>query len=341
MIPESEWTAGQREFIGTTFPTPKGGVLTVTGVVGKRGSHAVFTLECSVCSKDKELFLDGFTSLKGGLVKGRVPCGCAFNPKWSQPQYETLINRKCFERGYEFLGFVGEWNGAHTYLRLHNLSNGNTWESANINSFFSGRGCPLEGRANADDKRRTPQAEREQKVKGVLKIEGGEFIGWIGEYKGKNSRFKWSCSQNHPCETSVDNFLNSGNRCPSCKKIKQREDGVGYGYYHKRTQEQDNLYIIHFKKGGYIKVGRSFDVERRVKKLIGLSKHKRKEIEILAIYTGRHQDVYDTEQWIHEELIERGFYHESSVWSVETFDPDCKDVLFYLLEQSNLTEGEW
>lgn len=135
--------------------------------------------------------------------------------------------------------------------------------------------------------------------------------------------------------------MSGGVRCRICHKIKQREDGVGYGYYPKRTQETDYLYIIHFKKGGYIKVGRSFDVEQRLKGNTGLLKasdHKRNEIEILSIYTGEHQNVYDTEQWLHEELRERGFYHEESEWTVETFDMDSLSTINYLMNDADLED---
>lgn len=46
------------DFIGTTFPTPDGGVLTVVGWNGERqgcGSKK-YTVECSICSKDKGCF---------------------------------------------------------------------------------------------------------------------------------------------------------------------------------------------------------------------------------------------------------------------------------------------
>lgn len=338
MIPESEWTKGQREFVGTTFPTDKGSVLTVTGVSHKQNTKVLFTLECSACSKDKELFPSGsIMSLKVSLENGRIPCGCSKRTKWSQSQYTTLINRKCIEFGFDFLGFTGEWRGISTYLKLHNLKNDNTWESTNINSFLNhGYGCPLE----AGNKRWTPQ-EREQQINKVFTVEGGAFVMWKGKYKNWASKFHWVCSEGHHCETRVSSFLSSGIRCMTCKKIKHREEGTFYGYYPKRTQETDYLYIIHFKKSGYIKVGRSFDVDRRVRELLKLSNHNRNEIEILAIYTGKHKDVYDTEQWIHEELTERGFYHEDSEWTVETFDTDCETVLFRLLGESGLEEGEW
>ncbi|HBN6837435.1 TPA: hypothetical protein L3330_003479 [Vibrio cholerae] len=219
----------QREFIGTTFDTPKGSVLTVTGVAGKQGSHTLFSLECSICSNDKELFPDRFTSFKSNLVKGAVPCGCAKNTNWTQSQYEILINRECLERGYEFRGFAGDWKGKNTYLRLHNPINGNTWESTTINNFLNhGGGCPLE----AGNKLRTPQSEREQKINDVLKVEGGKFVGWKGEYKNAHSKFNWLCSEGHPCEMSVHSFLNKSNRCPSCAKSGYDKNKQGFFYLH-------------------------------------------------------------------------------------------------------------
>uniref|UniRef100_A0AB39AJB5 Homing endonuclease n=1 Tax=Vibrio phage P018-4 TaxID=3229728 RepID=A0AB39AJB5_9CAUD len=414
-IPESEWTKGQREFVGTQFQTPKGGVLTVTGVAGKNGKIAVFSLECSVCSKDKELFPDVFISTKGHLMKDQVPCGCAKSPKWtpkqdliltnrlleekmphlkavdsikekgkprkfilecdtcskdseqwpygsittpkssllngsipcgctknphwSQSQYETLIYRKCAERDYKFLGFVGEWKGQYTYLRLHNLKNSNTWESTTISSFLNhGHGCPLEGLNSSSAKQRTPQTEREQQINNVFSVEGGVFVGWSnGKYKNRNSKFNWICSENHPCETSVGNFLNHNRRCKICRLIRQREKGVFYGYYPNRTDEQDFLYILNFNNK-YIKVGRSFSVDERVKELRRVSKTRK--ISKLKIFTSNHQTVYDTEQWLHSELRERGFEYnkKNGLWSIELFDMDSLPVLEYLLKGTELED---
>ncbi|HAS2514412.1 TPA: hypothetical protein LNG45_003469 [Vibrio cholerae] len=139
----------QREFIGEQFHTPKGGTLTVTGVSPiKQGRGALFTVECSVCSADAELWPSGsIIASKGHLIKGVVPCGCTRSPRWTQDQFEILVKRKCEEKGYIFQGFVGEYKGAFTYLRLHNLQNDNTWETTTITSFLHiGTGCPLEAR---------------------------------------------------------------------------------------------------------------------------------------------------------------------------------------------------
>lgn len=270
-IPESEWTKGQREFVGTQFPTPKGGILTVTGVVGKYGSAAVFGLECSICSKDVELWPRGsITSKKDNLVKGQSFCGCTFNPRWTQEQREYQIGKVCLDENLKFVG----WDHIKGYI--------NSW-----------------------------------------------------------SKFNWLCSEGHKCTSTVDNFLIQGNRCITCYKQKQKELGYYNGYYPERKDEKDFLYIMNFN-GKYIKVGRAFDIDNRLNKrksgLIDCSKVSRENIKILQVFTSNHQTIYDTEQWLHSELRERGFEYneEDGLWSIELFDIDSLPVLDYLMKDTEL-----
>jgi hypothetical protein len=95
VIPEEEWTKNQREFVGSEFDTPKGGVLTVTGVSKRKtGSHARFTCRCSICSKDIELFPEDFTATKGALSQGSFPCMCTKTDTLTDRQELLLVNRK-------------------------------------------------------------------------------------------------------------------------------------------------------------------------------------------------------------------------------------------------------
>lgn len=412
-------TKNQQEFIGTTFPTHKGGVLTVTGVVGKSSSNnAIFSLECSICSEDQELWKEGsITSSKGGLVKGSIPCGCG-KPKWTEEQAKIRVKRECITRGYNFHGWYGEYKGLETKLDLENPITVNRWQSTNINSFFNGTGDPvvakesvrqaalisdkqhieefikagftegykfwrsarlnkmgyksywnytcsncssdeyveaglcsgvfesLVSRMKAGNKPcrcgetfRWKQEHREYQIKKVCKEEGLIFTGWEGEYKNAFSKFNWVCSEGHDCETTIDNFLTKGSRCIACKKIKQRANGIGYGYYPHRTEEKDHLYVIRFKKDSVIKVGRAFDVNERLQvqstSLLKISNHSINDIEVLGILTGTHQEVYNLEQELHEELTGAGF-HMPLEWTQEAFTEDCEEVLSLLLKRSGI-----
>ena len=125
-------------FIGSTFTTPKGGVLTVVGVNGLTGNVKKYEVTCSVCSKDEELFPNPFMVTKGHLMSGQSPCGCT-KFKWSVGQFTTLCRRKCDDLGYEFKGFSGEFKGAHTKVKIHNRVTGNTWCSTSITHFLNSK----------------------------------------------------------------------------------------------------------------------------------------------------------------------------------------------------------
>ena len=112
-----------------------------------KGKPRRFTLECNVCSRDDELWpLGSITSIKGGLVHSNsTPCGCAFNPKWSEEQWKIKVSREATQRGYIFHGWGGKFKGRDTKLDLYNPKTNNRWQSTIISSFFhQGSGDPVE-----------------------------------------------------------------------------------------------------------------------------------------------------------------------------------------------------
>lgn len=403
IIPEDQWTKSQREFVGSTFPTPKGGVLTVVGVSSEKGRrHALFIYECSICSKDKELFPDCFKDTKYNTIRGQSSCGCSKN-LWTEYQNKIRVRRECNKRGYIFHGWAEDYQRNNTKLDLENKTTGNRWSTTSLNNLLRGRGDPVEGRSRAfkeDDhhlqgfykagfttdykfwrservNRKTfwkytcpfcskdeyvqnglcngifeslsyslkagkkscrcsnnymwTQKQREYQIKKVCELEGLKFLRWEdGVYKNSRHSFSWVCSKDHTCKSNVDAFLNMGCRCPTCFK----ETSGFYGYYTNRTTENDCLYILDF--WDYIKVGRSFNVKQRLRYLSRESSIPKDKIKVIKLYSGTHQEVYDTEQWVHEELRERGFEHKESDWSTETFTKDSLDCALMLVDKSGL-----
>ena len=110
-----ELTEKQKEFIGSKFPTRKGGELEV---IGYHKENKNYLLICSLCSQDEELFPEPFQSKKSKLLQGKLPCGCSKRTMWKKSQYEVLIKRECETCNYIFHGFYGEWLGDRTYLDL-------------------------------------------------------------------------------------------------------------------------------------------------------------------------------------------------------------------------------
>lgn len=325
-----ECTPSQREFIGTTLPTPKGGVLTVMGCCKEKCSRgALFRVECSICSKDVELFPDGFKSKKGNLVVGQISCGCSNKFKWNESQYKVLVSRECTKSNYKFLGWSGEFVGQKTKLHLHNLDNGNIWKTTSINNLLNnGRGCPVE----CYTRQRKPSEVAVKQLIEICNTEGHSFLS-LSKYNNAASKFKWVCKEGHNCKTSVANFL-SGTRCKTCRDIKQ---GL-YGFYKDRIHEQDYLYIYKIKDQPYIKVGRSFEPDRRLKenqsrinKYYGNRKHK---ITQTHLFTGTHEEIYNLEQSIlSKEFVVHSVDLDDGYGSSELLHESCYDAVVAFVEQ--------
>lgn len=202
---------------------------------------------------------------------------------------------------------------------------------ARINDIINiGNGCPK----CAGNARPTEQ-EALQKCVDICKEMDYNAVGFVDGYKGAHkTRFEYICKIHGKQNASYHDFVNGGRRCGVCAK----DLGNGNGYYPERKDETDFLYILNFN-GKFIKVGRSFDVNERLKDLRTLSKTPIKKIHKLRIFTATHQEVYDLEQELHSELRERNFQHYVD-WSTECFENDSQFILNKLLDNCGLTEIE-
>lgn len=117
--------------------------LSLVGHDGGKSWNKYYILKCATCSQDSELFGEGyFRSVKSVLIKGVIPCGCSKSVKWSIHQYNILCSRKAKELGYTFLGFVGEWRGINTKIKMLCEKHGE-WDTGNTQHLINGeRGCP-------------------------------------------------------------------------------------------------------------------------------------------------------------------------------------------------------
>jgi len=322
------------DFTGTTFTTPTGATLTVLGHNGLTGNKKKYFLECSVCSKDTELFPDGFSSQKSNLVQGKVPCGCTTGTiKWSEAQQKVRVKRLCESKGYKFRGWSSEFKGNTTKLKLYNPKTNNEWITTSIKDLFSGKGDPVQGKIDRANSRRKPLEQITKELTELCNKEGHVFKGFTEEYKNAHSKFEWECEHGHECSTTVNNFLN-GQRCKTCADL---NTGIN-GFYKDRVSEKDFLYVYTFKGLPFIKIGRSFEPERRLKEnqlrvnqFYGNNKHTIKQIHLKE---GTHQEIYDLEQsLLTDKFVEYRIDLEDGYGSSELLRKDCLEELLELLEE--------
>lgn len=107
--------------------------LTVIGWKGKSGANKYYVVRCSECAKDPELFGDGIFKInKGHLCRGSIPCNCSSHyTNIDAHQYSVRITRECKVRNLVFHGFIGDFLGVKTRVKLECQKHG-IWETSNI-----------------------------------------------------------------------------------------------------------------------------------------------------------------------------------------------------------------
>ena len=318
----------QEEFIGWKSPD---GRLEVIGIASKnKHNQTLFKVTCTECSKDPELFHDGyFVSTKGNLKNEQKPCGCSNNPKWFDWQFLILARRAAKGR-FIVHGFAEEFKNAKTKLNLECLRDGHKWTASISNIINGGYGCP-----KCSKKYRPTEQEALQKCIDICKEMDYDVVGFVDGYKNNTSRFEYSCKIHGKQNVRYDNFVNGERRCLGCWKDRQKDLAFSfYGYYPERKDEVDYLYILNFNDK-FIKVGRSFDVDERIKGLRTQSKTPKNKIYKLRIFTATHQEIYNFEQELHSELRERNFQYYVD-WSTECFENESLFILNKLLDSCGL-----
>lgn len=98
-------SAKQLHFIGNSFHKEGLGVLTVTDSYNK-GNNTLFSVYCSVCSNDCELFPEKEMLIsKNNLNQGKYPCRCSSGWKPSKYQYKVMVLRLAKQNKEEVLDF--------------------------------------------------------------------------------------------------------------------------------------------------------------------------------------------------------------------------------------------
>lgn len=243
------YTKYQREMVGKSYVNCKGNTLTVKGVKGKRNNKTIYTLLCSECSKDKDLFPKDSLTCRGDSIRNQLTiCGCSKKYKWKEYQYIIKIRRRCCELSYVFQGFASNYQGYKTKLILHNPSTGNTWYTTSIQTFLlKGVKDPMIKSQRLVERCTLPD---EYLVKRFM--DTGRFMeGTVFERK-KDNKWEYTCPVcsndeyvvNGLCDgqfSSSAGHLLEGKSCCRCHK----------GSYRWSAQQREYQLMKYFKPRGY------------------------------------------------------------------------------------------
>lgn len=223
-IEQDDWSSNQYRF-------GQESQLQVIGYLGKQWTNRVYLLVCSKCKEDPELFGEGyFKSTKSNLSSGKLPCGCSSIPKWSVGQFRVLCERSALALCHSFEGFVGEFCGQNTKVKLSCSIHG-TWTSGTINTLINaGRGCPLCGIETIRQQNIKPD---EIMVSAFFKTNAfhPDTKFWRSDRKTKKGTSEYWYVQCPVCDTlgeTTSSSLRRGAACCDCSPHRQKEAYINW-----------------------------------------------------------------------------------------------------------------
>lgn len=223
-LEQDEWSLHGGEDGGRpTFETPKGGVLTVLGVIGAYVCENLYLVTCSSCAQDPELFGDGvFRSCKTSLRRKQAPCGCT-KSRLSESQYKVIVKRTAESRGYTFLGWDGDFKKSQTKCRIL-CPEHREWKVI-ISAFLRpGRtGCPECHTPGEEERRGQIEGEiARRREEGVSNL---KFVRWKSKkgYIDRFSKFIFLCQTHGRQEADVTSFLKQKSGCRQCAGKNQQQ----------------------------------------------------------------------------------------------------------------------
>jgi len=174
-------------FVGKTFPTPKGGTITITGYFSHRRDRR-YTCECSICSKDAELWPKGSITCIRSQVTGRgvMPCGCSQQTRWKGWQWEVMVKRQAKNLGFAFIGFPSGANAFNSLISLQCARHG-AWHTTRIANFLNGHACPKCGLEENSESLLIPDEEIIEKA-----LSGGPYKSGTVLIPGNCKSSKWT-----------------------------------------------------------------------------------------------------------------------------------------------------
>ena len=245
----------------------------------------------------------------------------AHNSKSPVNYYEEL-KPTFFKENIKFIGFIGEWKGNTTKLKLQ-CCNGHTF-TITINNFNAGNRCHKCADIKNGRMKSFSEDEHLHKLTPIFDKENILFNGFIGEWKRSSTKLNLQCCNGHTFTPTVNGFL-SGNRCSSCAR---------FGY---NTLKHGTLYIQKLiKKSCFygIKFGiTNLTTQERMRNQSRVSKFEHEIFYELTLQDG--QKILDLENNIKEAMKGKTSYiskEDMPDGYTETVAPSELSTIMYIVK---------
>lgn len=208
-------------FVGKTFATPKGGIITVLGVVQRVTNRPKYVwVSCSICSMDDELWPEGsICCMPGSLTKGCAPCSCSKKPTLTLEQHLLIARRSVDGSMHKVISVSRPKENGSVIARILCLDHGE-WTCSTDSLRKRTHGCQKCYQETISSRVRKPETESVEEIKEVAARLGHEFIEFIGGYSGAHSRASMQCFEHGAFDVLVTNYRKEKANCPKCRYLK-------------------------------------------------------------------------------------------------------------------------
>lgn len=218
------YTTGQKaeDFVGWKS---KDGRLEVISIHGKQGRKTTFKVTCAECSKDLELFPEGyFISNKGNLVRGHNPCGCSKGYQYSKLQYLIKIQRVAVEKKFIIQGFIVEFKNGSTKVKCQCPEDGHQWTVRIADIVSAKRGCQKCALRKTAKLNTFSEEKTRNIIDDICKNNNYTFVDFVGKFTSAvRSSFKYICPVHGEQISKYTAFINYNNLCKGCWLDKLKE----------------------------------------------------------------------------------------------------------------------
>ena len=220
----------------------KGKEVKSTGKLSK-----TYVVHCNICSNDEELFGGyEFSTSKGKLLRGDIPCGCGYHHRWTEDQYLVRCKRKAKEFGHEVVGLAGPYKGNKTKLHMRCPAHGD-WHTTSIYNLLTGYSC----RKCGEDRTALQKRVKTEETYSSFESEVVKSLSVVRRRSsnGKNLAYlKCECKRcGEVFESYYLNVVTQGTGCPVCSHQSQefayinliKDENVVIGLKFGITKEKD------------------------------------------------------------------------------------------------------
>ncbi|ASU00341.1 hypothetical protein [Aeromonas phage AS-zj] len=203
------------DFIGQTFPTPKGGVLTIVGDNGLKGNKKRYEFKCSVCSKDPRLPKTFYAS-KNSIMDGHISCGCSSRYR-DDGEISVYLGDKSKTRYGNILTIVGHnglvKNKKRYFVECSVCSLKERYTKhfeIPLSDFRNGNKTPCE----CSNRMKKKESQIVYDAKELCKSRGYEYIRFVNKISA-NSKIIYFC-KDHGEQIQSLGKMKQGQSCPQC-----------------------------------------------------------------------------------------------------------------------------